>query len=143
MIHHPDRGGDNETMKQLNLAFEKFFNMLKNFHKTVDGKKYEKACAETPKEFVDLIDALVKLHGLVVEICGSFVWVSGNTKANKEALKALGLRYSGNKQAWYKAPAGYRKSSNRKFTMDEIRTCYGSNVVADNNDDRQTVIAGA
>lgn len=127
---HPDRGGDNESMKALNLAFEQVFNRLKDIHVNHNtGETYTKATYETPKEFIDLINNLFKLSGIVIEICGSFVWVSGNTKEHKDALKALGLKYSANKTAWYKAPVGYRKASNKKFSMDEIRDFYGSQII--------------
>lgn len=136
MKYHPDKGGDNESMKALNLAFEDAFERLKNIHRNHETKeKYTKQTYEYAREFIDLINALFKFKDITIELIGSFVWVSGETKAIKEDLKALGLRFSGNKKAWYKAPAGYRKSTNARFTMDDIRSFYGSTVVQKSEDE--------
>ena len=128
--YHPDRGGDNESMKALNLAFEDAFNRLKNVHRnTKTGETYERTSYEYAGEYIDLINALMKMQGIVVEIVGSFVWVSGETKAVKDDLKALGLKYSGKHKAWYKAPNDYHKKSRNEYTLNDIRGFYGSTVI--------------
>ena len=122
---HPDRGGDEEEFKKLNNQYEKAFKKYKNIHKNVKGETYEKDTQETPAEFRDLIFKLMKISDIIIEVVGSFVWVSGDTKPNKEALKELGFKFSSQKAMWYKAPVGYRKKSRAKYSMDEVRNMWG------------------
>jgi curved DNA-binding protein CbpA len=70
------------------------------------------------------IEQIITLQGLEIEICGLWVWIGGDTKPHKEALKAAGYRWSPKKLKWHFAgvPAG----GYRNFTMDEIRSRYGS-----------------
>ena len=126
---HPDVGGSNEAMKILNAEYEAMFEKVKNFHANKDGDIYEKENAETPQEFVDLIAELIKMDGVEIEIIGCFVWVSGDTKPHKEELKALGFKWHAKKKCWYKAPEDYRRRSRKDYSMDEIRTMYGSSYV--------------
>lgn len=123
--HHPDRGGDLETMKQINLAYEVKHEELKHaWNKTHDS---EHQCTEAPEEFRDIIEALLKMDGVEVELCGSWLWLSGNTFKHKDELKALVCKWASRKKmwSWHHAEDGsffYRG----KKTMSEIRTKYGS-----------------
>ncbi len=59
-----------------------------------------------------------------IEICGLWVWVGGETKKHKSALKAAGYKWAMKKLKWYfaRVPAG----GFRLFDMDEIRARYDS-----------------
>ena len=71
----------------------------------------------------------MKLDGLTVELCGCWLWISGNTKEHKEALKAAGCRWSKPKSMWYwRHPEDGRSYYRSKSTMADIRTKYGSQV---------------
>jgi hypothetical protein len=73
--NHPDRGGDELIMKVINAEYERLFAMLKDIHANKEGEQYTAytKTTETASEFIDIINRLVKLHGLVVELIGSFV----------------------------------------------------------------------
>jgi hypothetical protein len=64
--------------------------------------------------------------GLEVELCGLWVWVTGDTKPHKEELKAAGFKWSPNKTAWYYP--GVPSFNRTPRTMDDIRSMYGSQV---------------
>lgn len=98
--HHPDKGGDVETMKAINAEYDFLHGLLKNMHKDREGTVYRQQTEnqETPEAFRDMIDRLVRLPGLVVELIGSFVWVTGETKTHKEVLKEWAL--SGRTTSW-------------------------------------------
>ncbi|MGI6168822.1 MAG: molecular chaperone DnaJ [Christensenellales bacterium] len=119
--HHPDRGGDLETMQAINTAYDLSFPRLKDIHRAASGKTYAKATTEAPEEYRDLIDRLIKLQGIKIEIIGCFMWVSGDTKPHKDTLKTLGLRWHATKAVWYKSPPGYRRSTKKDLTLDQIR----------------------
>lgn len=123
---HPDLGGDTEEFKIMQNEFEAMWERLKNVHTNSKGETYTKETTETPKEFIHIINVLTKLNGIEVEICGSWIWVSGNTKEHKEVLKGLKFHYANKKQAWYYHTEPYKKKSKRELTLDEIRDMFGS-----------------
>ena len=74
-----------------------------------------------------MIAQIIHLAGLNIELCGAWLWVSGETFANREALKAAGLRYASKKQMWYWRPEEAAcPRSRRGATMNDIRRKYGS-----------------
>ena len=83
--------------------------------------------ADLATAYREVIAQIIHLAGLNIELCGAWLWVSGETYANREALKAAGLRYASKKQMWYWRPeeaACHRRR--RGATMADIRTKYGS-----------------
>lgn len=130
VLHHPDKGGDLETMKLINAAHDKKFEELKRDYnaKAPDGRK----TTETPEEFRDLVNNIINVPDIVVEICGSWVWVSGNTKPVKTELRQAGFRWSQNKKMWYwHHVEDGAKWSRGKSTTAEIRAKYGSEIITD------------
>lgn len=138
--NHPDRGGDTATMQAINAEYEKMFDLLKNTHKNAKGETYQKETTEAPQDFIDLINKLIRMDGVHIEIIGSFIWLSGNTKEHKDSIKPLGFKWSSNKSMWYLAPEGYRRHGKKTYTIDEIRANYGVQYEADgyNKDARLT-----
>ena len=125
MKYHPDRGGSEEIMKEINREYDELFPRLKNLHTNKDGETYTKETNEAPNYFKDIITALMRMNGVTVEVIGSFIWVSGNTKAHRDELKKLGFKWHSKKECWFKAPEGYRRSGKKDYSMDDIRGMYG------------------
>lgn len=123
--NHPDMGGDVAVMQQINADFEKRFAQLKNGAFMAD-----KLDDEVPEYFTEIIQDLVVIPGIEIEIVGKWIWVSGDTKPVKDQLKALGMRFSGKRKMWYKAPDEQGKHARSKGSMAEIREKYGSRSVA-------------
>lgn len=132
MKHHPDMGGDTETMKRINDEHDRVFEILKaaqNRAAAADTSGKTKATTEAPHEFRDIIDFLLHLDGLTVELCGAWLWIGGDTRKHKEALKGAGCRWSNNKKLWYwrHEEDGYTwHKKGRKYSIDDIRAKYGS-----------------
>lgn len=126
--HHPDRGGDTATMQAINAEHDELFELLKKQHNAAADEYHQ--TTETPEEFRDIVDTLMHLDGLTVELCGSWLWIGGNTREHKDALKAAGCRWSKNKALWYwhHAEDGH-KWHRGKASMQEIRSRYGSQVI--------------
>jgi len=131
--HHPDLGGDTATMQAINAEYATWQS---NYARTSERARQQKAHGEGKKTAADYHDLdevaevlRVKIEtilnlGLEVELCGLWLWVTGDTKPHKEELKAAGFRWSPDKTAWY-YPAV--PSFNRtKRTMEEIRRMHGS-----------------
>lgn len=127
MQYHPDRGGDTATMQRINAEHDALFEVLKKQH-NASADEYHQT-TETAEEFRDIITALLNLDGLTVELCGSWLWIGGETKQHKEDLKKFGCRWSQNKQKWYwhHAEPGH-KWHRGTASMGEIRRKYGSQV---------------
>ena len=75
---------------------------------------------------------------LTVEIAGTWVWVSGDTKPRHQELKALGLRWSPKKQRWYHR--GHGGANRRGMPWDYIRDKYGAERV---NQERDEIASSA
>jgi curved DNA-binding protein CbpA len=129
-LNHPDIGGDTATMQAINLAYTLAMDAAIRSEKpgwTPEGYDHAAAVAEGIRE---AIDAIIKFDNISIEICGTWVWVSGQTRAIKEALKEAGYKWAPKKdgQPWYFAgtPSRNRK---RRYSLDEIRMRYGSDKV--------------
>jgi curved DNA-binding protein CbpA len=125
MLHHPDRGGDTATMQEINNEHDELFKVLQHKHNTTHDEKHQST--ETPEEFRNIVNVLLNLEGVSVELCGSWLWISGNTFAYKDTLKANGCRWSSTKKMWYwrhKEDSDYW--SRGKKTIEQIRFKYGS-----------------
>lgn len=125
MKHHPDRGGDNATMKAINAEYEVRFQAIKQAHNARSTTAH--ATSESAGDFMQIIDHLLRMDGLEVELCGRWLWIGGNTKAHKEQLKACGCQWSRLKGlwSWHYAEDGNAWHRGTK-TMNQIRSKYGS-----------------
>lgn len=124
---HPDNGGNAADFVQMKQQFEKLsHSKIWNTHKTQDGKTYEKQNAQAPEEFLNMIEKLRKFDGVTIEILGSWIWLSGNTKYYKDQLKEMLFHWSAKKSAWYyngeeKAQHKYKS----KYSYDDLRKHWG------------------
>ena len=95
MKYHPDMGGDTATMQAINAEYEARFEVLKRSQNTQaaeDTTGRTKATTESADDFIRIIDQLLKLDGLEIELCGRWLWIGGETRKHKEALKAAGCQ---------------------------------------------------
>lgn len=125
---HPDNSktGNAEEFKKMQAEFEKRFDSVGSVHKNAAGETYEKETTETAHEFMDLIEKLLHMDGVNVELCGSWIWLTGNTREHKDAIKALGFKWSKNKSAWYFHREPYRKHGKKQHSLDDIRAMYNN-----------------
>lgn len=130
MKHHPDMGGDTATMQTINAEYEARFEVLKrsqNEQAAEDTTGRTRATTESAGDFIQIINALLKLDGLAIELCGRWLWIGGETKKHKTALSAAGCRWSGSKKLWYwrfQEDSGHWHKGTK--TMAQIRSKYGS-----------------
>lgn len=126
-LHHPDLGGDLETMKQLNNEYEAALKGC-NGQKSggSDGKEHiYKYNDDAEKEVMDFIYSFLALDtGLNADLIGVWVWVTGSTKPYKEQLKALGCRWHPDRGCWYFRPAS-ASGRGRGGSLSELAAKYG------------------
>lgn len=127
--YHPDRNtdsntGNNNMMKLVNAAYE---CLKRNADRINAGYSHTEGAYDYAAKFGGVLEQLRALDGLELEIIGNWIWISGETKANKEALKEIGCRYASQKVRWYFRPEEHRSLGNRKsHSMDEIRDMHGT-----------------
>lgn len=124
--YHPDRNpAGAEMMKAINEAFE----TLKKLGDTVKAAADHKACnfAEILNDKINSFFA-ANLDGVEIEVCGDWIWLTGNTKPHSKVLgkDGLGFYYASKKKAWYYRPADYKSKNRKTHSMDEIRQKHGS-----------------
>lgn len=132
---HPDCGGDKKEFIAMNNEYVKIFDKIKNFEfsqKSDDDKQKAKPYMDAQNVndgFRDIINILVKMKNIEIEICGLYVWVSGDTKQYKDDLKNAGCRWASKKGRWYWRPAECPSMGRGTWSMDKIRSRYGSEFV--------------
>jgi hypothetical protein len=106
-------------MKLINCAYE----VLKDY----EPREFEEELEESlnlAEHINDALNAVIGL-GLDIEVCGTWIWVSGDTRPHKEALKEAGFKWAPKKMMWYFAGTK-TKGSRGKWDMDKIRESHGS-----------------
>lgn len=127
---HPDCGGNAEEFCEMKNEYDKVFEEFKYTFRNHKGQTYTKqTTTENAEEYADIILAMMKMQGVKVELIGTWLWATGNTKLYKEELKALGFRYSSKKKAWSWHSGTYYRRSRIKTSMDDIRNYYGTDTL--------------
>lgn len=125
--YHPDRGGDLEIMKVINIQFESVI--------TGAYQRAGKSITEVDELLKDDIllrnklNEILTLEGLDIEICGKWIWVTGNTKKHKDKLRASGFFWATKKEAWYWREKDNKCFSRKPMSLDEIRSRHGTHTV--------------
>lgn len=124
-VNHPDKGGNTETMQIINTAFSE---LCKHFemNQTLDVN-FEEASENINFSF---IQNLKNMQGVIIEVCGYWVWLTGNTFAFKDEIKSFGFKFSGSKKAWYWSPTVNLSNGRRgSKSLSKIRKEFGSQVI--------------
>jgi hypothetical protein len=118
---HPDMvGGDTESFKILNAVYTDL----------IEHKIYFSNDIKIDIELEKIISLILHFENIVIELVGSWIWVSGDTKEIKEKLKELGFKWASKKKMWY---FGEMKGRNPKEkSLDEIKAKYGSETLKSN-----------
>lgn len=123
--NHPDNGGSEETIKTINIEYERLFKVLEMNDMEQTENKYN---MEFDEQFRDIINKIINFD-ISIEICGMWIWVSGNTFECKTELKMFGFRWASKKKMWYWHNPEEQLKGYGKTTMSDIRMKYGSQIV--------------
>lgn len=114
---HPDVGGSTEHFKLLNEVYNYILEHGISFSQENDFDL----------ELEKVISKILHFENIIIEVVGSWIWVSGDTKHIKETLKELSFKWANKKKLWY---YGEMKGKNPKQkSMEEIKNKYGCEVV--------------
>ena len=124
---HPDVGGTEEEFKLLN----KIYNDI------IEHKIYYSNDTKIDLELEKIISKILHYENITIEVVGSWIWLSGDTKAIKDKLKDLSFKWASKKKMWY---YGEMKGKNPKQkSMDEIKSKYGCTTLKSKEKQRLTV----
>ena len=111
-----------EMMKAINQAYD----TLKN----LDSWSCESGTnEETLKIILEVWEKINTLNGIKGELCGTWLWISGDTWNHKKVLKNVGCKWASKKKMWYWRPEGYKKKSKKIMDMGTIRNLYGTEIL--------------
>ncbi|MDP8042502.1 DnaJ domain-containing protein [Pasteurella atlantica] len=128
--YHPDKNPvGTEVMKAVNSAYE----FLKSLDQDIEHTDNENSYNASEK-LAEIITELLKMSGLIIEVCGNWIWLDGETKTHKESLKELKFMWASKKKKWYYRPVEYKSHTRGKtWEMEKIRETYGSNIKTTGN----------
>lgn len=124
--HHPDRGGDTVTMQSINIEYH---YLLKDWKSRVNSNADEvNQEMEIEEELMAKIQEIIGLDGIEIEVCGLWIWLSGNTYPYRKILKGKEFLFAIHKKMWFWRPMYAKCYFKRKecLDMEEIRDKYGS-----------------
>lgn len=135
--YHPDNNKNDTTgmMQEINAEQDLLFQQLKdtyehsdNYKKQTDRQK-QAYDWEKDKQLRAIIVALSKFAGLEIELCGTWVYVRGETYPYRKELKVLGMNYNRQKKCWIIHFDDYYKYHKKSASMSHIRDKYGSVII--------------
>jgi hypothetical protein len=121
-IHHPDLGGDLATMQRLNAAYQAA--LRGEYRKTMSDDDAE-AAVEMDAQVAAKVAEIIGIEGLIVELVGRWVWVTGETFPARALLKAAGFFWASKKEAWYYRKAEDQVARGGRKSLEEIKAKYG------------------
>jgi len=133
--NHPDKGGNLQTMQEINNQYTKAINTI------AKGGKFTAAEAEAEilnaEQYKNIVEILLQRTDIDIELCGCWLWVTP-----KDAnifwelwpdMKKAGLFFAKVKRKFYFRGIEYATGNKGKsLDMAKIRTKYGSQAINSN-----------
>ncbi len=132
--NHPDKGGNLQIMQDINNQYTRAINTI------AKGGKFTAAEAEAEilqaEAYQQAINKVVNLEGCKLELIGSWLWITGNTKQHCKILNSEPARFNWSKKktdpsAWFFRTAEYKTTNKgQKMELDAIRNKYGAQTIS-------------
>lgn len=126
--YHPDINHAPDAvriMQEINAEYALAIQWLKN-HDSEHLNCYE---GTDPAAYPEIISKIISLTELTIEICGSWVWLTGKTWLYVDQLKNAGFRFSRSKKAWYWADSIKKAHFRGRYSLNQIREKFGTQEV--------------
>ncbi len=120
--YHPDKGGCVEMMKAVNQAY----SVLKDFEGNIKA-----GCLDYGDLLNEALLKVIDLPNIEIEVCGAWIWITGDTKPHSQVLgkKGAGFWWAKKKKAWYFRPSDWKSRSRGNWSLNNIRAKHGSEKV--------------
>jgi hypothetical protein len=120
--HHPDLGGDLETMQLLNAQYHA---KLQSITGSKSGEHTYNYNQKIEQDIIDKINELLVLNDVNVDLIGTWIWVRGDTKPHRDRLRKLGCFWHSGRKVWYWKPKGFGRSRSNPGSLDALALKYG------------------
>ena len=124
---HPDIGGSEEDFKILN----EIYNNL------IEHKIYFSNSSKIDIELEKIISLILHFENISIELVGSWIWVSGDTKEIKDKLKELGFKWASKKKMWFYGEM--KKRNHKEQSLEDIKAKYGSETLKEVNKNKKQI----
>ena len=125
--HHPDNGGSEDVMKEINAEYDSLSKILSR--ETESGSEDQAYDYEAGDEaFKAVLNEIIHINA-DIEIIGNWIWVHGGYEY-REVLKNAGFRYAPKKKCWCWHYGEYKRHHKGDISLDDIRIKYGSQTVS-------------
>jgi hypothetical protein len=138
--HHPDLGGDEETMKEINNEYHEALKACKvsgfaGFEANDEKKEYPfvyDSELETTLQ-IKIISLLIlsEKAGFSISLLGSWIWIEDTKKEDietREKLKELKCTWNFKRNCWCFNSTG-KKSRGSKLTLDGLKEVYQATTI--------------
>jgi len=126
--YHPDRGGDLATMQAINTEYSFAIAAVLRGENLSSGEIDAEIL--NAEQYKTAINSIINLEGIIIEICGGWIWVSGETFKHKQVFKDNGFYFAPVKKMWYFRSVEYKTGNKKSHTMEQIRNKYGSHSIS-------------
>ena len=130
MMHHPDRGGNTATMQAINAQYHEALKSCDRKQETgSDGQAHTYYYDQKhEQEIIDKIAELLalRLEGTEVWLIGKWVWIQGNTRPHREALKNAKCTWRSKRLAWYWRRYEGKTRYNENASLQDLAQAYGA-----------------
>jgi hypothetical protein len=125
---HPDKGGKHEDFIAMKNEYDIAIKLLAALEAGNANRENRKTrfTFESEKALREKIEELLNIPAITIEICGSWLWISGNTFPVHDRIKAAGCKFSGAKKLWYFAVDMAQGRVRGRYSMAKIRNKFGS-----------------
>ena len=91
----------------------------------------QSSSSEPQEESLDEIIGRIKSLGLSGEVCGRWLWLSGDkVHSYRNQLRELGFKYSPSKRSWYWRRDEDMSPNDNPIPLEAIREKYGSETIS-------------
>ena len=122
--NHPDRGGSEEVMKEINDEYKIMLEKLA-FVYNAEHEETDETFDWKNDFYADIIQKIIKFENLEIELIGTWIWCF-NAYEYHEQLKELGFWYSKTKKAWVYSGSKKKAFYRSKNSVDDLRQMWGS-----------------
>ncbi len=124
---HPDVGGSEEEFKLLNAIYNDF----------IENKIYFSNDFKIDLDLEKIISQILHFENIIIELVGSWIWLSGDTKEIKDKLKELGFKWASKKKMWFYGEM--KKRNHKEQSLEDIKAKYGSETLKEVNKNKKQI----
>jgi hypothetical protein len=131
-LHHPDKGGNLETMQAINAAYSiAIKRVLSGSAFTAQEVDEEILMAEA---YRNAVESIINIEGIIIALSGTYIWVTplneGDFWSFWPEMKKAGYLFAKVKKQFYFRTAEHSSKGNTKtLSSEQIASKYGRQVI--------------